>query len=110
MCEKAFQELKKRLFAPNKAKLKEEILNEAHRSKYSSIHLGSTKIYHNLKHQYWWQGMKRDVAKYVARCLNCQQVKTQHQKPTGLLQPLPLAEWKWDHITMDFVMGLLKTS
>lgn len=51
-----------RLFAPNKAKLKEEILNEAHRSKYSSIHLGSTKIYHNLKHQYWWQGMKRDVA------------------------------------------------
>lgn len=50
MCEKAFQELKKRLFAPNKAKLKEEILNEAHRSKYSSIHLGSTKIYHNLKH------------------------------------------------------------
>ena len=46
------------------------------------------------------------MAKYVSRCAVCQQVKAEHQKPTGLLQPLPILEWKWDNIFMDFVSGL----
>ena len=36
-------------------------------------------------------------------------MKVEHQKPAGLLQPLPIAEWKWDHVTMDFVTGLPRT-
>ena len=47
--------------------------------------------------------MKRHVGDFVLRCLTCQQVKAKHQKPTGLLQPLKGAEWKWEHVTMDFV-------
>ena len=47
--------------------------------------------------------MKREVAEYVSKCLVCQQVKAERQKPSGLLQPLPIPEWKWEHITMDFV-------
>ena len=47
---------------------------------------------------------------YVARCYTYQQVKAEHQRPVGLLQPLPVSEWKWDHITMDFISGLLRTS
>ena len=35
----------------------------------------------------------------------CRRVKAQHQKPTGLLQPLEIPEWKWDHIEMDFITG-----
>ena len=50
--------------------------------------------------------MKRDVAEYVSRCLTYQQVKAEHQKLGGLLQPLPVPEWKWEKITMDFVVGL----
>ena len=50
--------------------------------------------------------MKKDVAEYVGRCYTCQQVKAEHQRPAGLLQPLPVSEWKWDHITMDFVSSL----
>ena len=50
--------------------------------------------------------MKADVARFVSKCLNCQQVKIEHQRPGGLLQPLPIAEWKWEHVTMDFVTGL----
>ena len=42
--------------------------------------------------------MKKDVAQYVASCLTCQQVKFEHQRPTGLLQELPLPEWKWERI------------
>ena len=50
--------------------------------------------------------MKRHVGDFVRRCLTCQHVKAEHQKPTGLLQPLEVAEWKWEHITMDFVTHL----
>ena len=53
--------------------------------------------------------MKRDIAEFVSRCLVCQQVKTEHQRPSGTLQPLPIPKWKWEHITMDFVVGLLCT-
>ena len=53
--------------------------------------------------------MKREIAGYVARCLVCQQVKIEHQRPGGLLQPLPIPEWKWEHISMDFVTGFPKT-
>ena len=53
--------------------------------------------------------MKKDVALFVSRCLTCQQVKVKHQKLAGLLQPLPVAEWKWEYITMDFVTDLPKS-
>jgi len=56
------------------------ILREAHESAYS-IHPGSTKMYLDLKEKYWWYGLKRDVAEYVALCDTCQQVKAEHQRP-----------------------------
>ena len=49
--------------------------------------------------------MKVDIAKYVASCGVCQQVKAEYKKPAGSLKPLEIPEWKWDHITMDFVVG-----
>ncbi len=53
--------------------------------------------------------MKRDVVEFVFKCLTYQQVKAEHQVPTGLLHPLLVPEWKWERITMDFVMGLSRT-
>ena len=50
--------------------------------------------------------MKRHVGDFVRRCLTCQQVKAKHMKPARLLQPLEVAEWKWEHVTMDFVTHL----
>ena len=49
--------------------------------------------------------MKKDISEYVSKCLTCQQVKAEHQVPSGLLNPLPITQWKWDNITMDFVSG-----
>ena len=54
--------------------------------------------------------MEKHVGDFVRRCLTCQQVKVEHQRLAGLLQPLEVAEWKWEHITMDFVTHLPRTS
>ena len=53
--------------------------------------------------------MKREIAKYVAECDVCRRVKAEHQRPAGVLQPLPIPEWKWDEIGMDFITGLPRT-
>jgi hypothetical protein len=94
-----------RVVLPKDDKLRKEILDEAHKTQYT-VHPGSTKMYQDLKKIYWWSGMKRDIAEYVARCSTCQQVKAEHQRPAGPLQPLSIPEWKWDQIGMDFVVGL----
>jgi hypothetical protein len=93
---------------PEIKEIRELILREAHDSAYS-IHPGSTKTYHDLKSRYWWYEMKRAIAEYVALCDNCQRVKEERQRPTGLLQPLKILEWKWKEISMDFIVGLPKT-
>jgi hypothetical protein len=84
---------KGRICVANAKELKDKILHEAHESAYS-IHLRGNKIYHDLKATYLWYGMKRDVAEYVVICDTCQQVKTEHQRPVGLLQMLQVLEWK----------------
>ena len=66
-------------------------------------------MYRDLRRQYYLSRMKRHVGDFVRRCLTCQQVKTEHQKSIGLLQSLEVAEWKWEHVTMDFVIHLPRT-
>ena len=89
--------------------LREEILREFHCSRFA-VHPGGTKMYHDLRRQYYWRGMKRHVGDFFRWCLTCQKVKAEHQRPAGLLQPLEKAEWKWEHIMMDFVTHLPRTS
>ena len=93
---------------PEIGKLKREIMEEAHSSAYA-MHPSSSKMYHTLRKHYWWKGMKKEIADFVSRCLTCQQVKVEHQKPIGKIQPLLIPVWKWDKITMDFVIGLPRT-
>ena len=97
-----------RLCVPSDSDLKQEILEEAHCSAYA-MHPGSTEMYRTIRENYWWPNMKREMADYVSRCLTCQQVKASRQRPSGLLHPLPIPVWKWDHITMDFVYDLPRT-
>jgi hypothetical protein len=66
-------------------------------------------MYLDLKEKYWWYGLKRDVAEYVALCDTCQRVKAEHQRPAGLLQPMQVPEWKWEEVGMDFITGLPRT-
>ena len=97
-----------RVVVPQLTDLREEILREFHCSRFA-VHPGGTKMYQDLRRQYYWSGMKRHLGDFVRRCLTCQQVKAEHQKPAGLLQPLEVAEWKWEHVMMDFVTHLPRT-
>ena len=64
------------------------------------------KMRADLKTLFFWKGMKADIVNYVARCLECQQVKAKHRHPAGLLQPHAIPESKWEVISMDFIVGL----
>jgi hypothetical protein len=97
-----------RIVVPKDAEVRQKILDEAHLSRYS-IHPGSTKMYQDLKQHYWWTKIKIEIARYVARCDSCRRVKAIHMKATGPLQSLPIPTWKWEHISMDFIVGLPRT-
>ncbi|GJR36254.1 putative reverse transcriptase domain-containing protein [Tanacetum coccineum] len=75
----------KRVWLPLYGGLRDLIMHESHKSKYS-IHPGSDKMYQDLKQLYWWPNMKADIATYVSKCLTCAKVKAEHQKPSELLQ------------------------
>ena len=99
---------KNRLVVPKDFELRKQILDEAHTSRLS-IHPGSNKMYQDLKQQFWWTRMPREIAKYVSECDICRRVKASHLRPAGTLQPLSIPEWKWEDISMDFIVGLPRT-
>ncbi|GJX08003.1 putative reverse transcriptase domain-containing protein [Tanacetum coccineum] len=101
--------IKNRSWLPLFGGLRDLIMHESHKSKYS-IHPGSDKMYHDLKKLYWWPNMKAIIAEYVGKCLTCSRVKAECQKPSGLLVQPEIPMWKWERITMDFVTKLPKTS
>ena len=97
-----------KLCVPDVDDLRTRVVAEAHVSRYS-IHPGSTKMYQDLKQIYLWDGMKNGIAEYVAKCLNCQQVKAEHLNPSDLTLIIYVPNWKWEAINMHFVVGLLRT-
>ncbi|GKE43943.1 putative reverse transcriptase domain-containing protein, partial [Tanacetum coccineum] len=98
--------IKNQSWLPHFGDLRDLIMHESHKSKYS-IHPGSDKMYQDLKKLYWQPNMKAIIVEYVGKCLTCSRVKAECQKPSGLLMQIP--KWKWERITMDFVTKLLKT-
>ena len=91
---------------PTIEELKKELMHEAHFTPYA-MHPRSTMMYKKkIKSYYCWPQMKKEVAEFVTKCLTCQQIEAEHQTPSGKLQSLSIPEWKWEKITMDFVIGL----
>ena len=97
-----------RVVVPQLTDLREEILREFHYSRFS-VHPSGTKMYRDLRRQYYWSRMKTPVGDFIRQCLTCQHIKVEHQKPVGLLKPLDVAEWKLEHVTMDFVAHFPQT-
>jgi hypothetical protein len=91
-----------RIYVPNSQELKNMILGEMHNVPYDG-HPRYQITIAAVKSQYYWPGMKKEVAYFISRCLECQKVKAEHRHPVGFLQPLPILEWKWEVLTMDFI-------
>jgi hypothetical protein len=68
------------------------------------------KIVAAVKSLYYWSGMKKEIVEYISKCLECQRVKDEHRDPTGLLQSLPIPEWKQEVMKMDFITKFPRTS
>ena len=98
-----------RVCVPDVPELKKRILEEGHRSSLS-IHPRATKMYRDLKRLFWWPVMKKDIVEFMYACLICQKSKIEHQKPSSLIQPLFVPEWKLDSISMEFFRVLPKTA
>ncbi|GJZ14750.1 putative reverse transcriptase domain-containing protein [Tanacetum coccineum] len=93
--------LNNRSWLPCYGDLRTLIMHESHKSQYS-VHLGSDKMYQDIKKLYWWPNKKADITTYVSKCLTCLKVKAEHQKPSSLLVQPKIPQWKWENITMDF--------
>ncbi|KAH0669726.1 hypothetical protein KY285_023887 [Solanum tuberosum] len=77
----------------NLEELRKKSTIESHGLRYF-IHPGVTKMYGDLKRIYWWPGMRKDIADFMAKCQNCQQVKYEHQRSAG---------WRCETIGLDLV-------
>jgi len=97
-----------RLLIPNDTAIKGALMREHHDSTIAG-HLGRDKTLEALSRHYFWPKMAMDVASYVRSCPHCQQVKPTNQPPQGLLMPLPTPAYRWEQITMDFIVGLPPT-
>jgi hypothetical protein len=87
--------------------LKKKILEEAHQSQFS-IRPSGNKMYQDLRKKFWWTHMRREIACFVAECDVCQRVKPEHFKPGETLQTLPIPSWKWEDISMNFIVGFCR--
>ncbi|KAI3811045.1 hypothetical protein L1987_20761 [Smallanthus sonchifolius] len=98
-----------RIWVPDRDDLRIFLMNESHKTRYS-VHPGADKMYMGLRQQYWWPGMKKDIALFVPKCLTCSKVKAEHQKPSGFLEQPEILMWKWENHAMDFITKLPRTS
>jgi hypothetical protein len=99
---------KDHLYLCKNSQLKQKVLLELHTSPVGG-HSGFLKTYHRVKKDFFWDGLKNDVQRFVAECLVCQQNKVETIKTPGLLQPLSIPSQRWEEVSMDFITGLPKS-
>jgi hypothetical protein len=93
----------------NDQELKNLILSEMHKVPYVG-HPSYQKTIIVVKKQYFWPGMKKEVVDFIMICVECQKVEAEHRHPAGMLQYLPILEWKWEVVTMDFITKFPRTA
>jgi len=96
---------KGRLSIPASRELREQILHLLHSSPQGG-HSGFHKTLHRAKSEFYWEGMRKEVRRFIKECDICQQNKSENIHPAGLLQPLPIPTKVWTDISLDFIEGL----
>jgi hypothetical protein len=68
--------------------------------------VGRDRTMFAVARRFWWPRMSRHVGQYVSSCPTCQRIKSDRGKPPGLLQPLPVPEFPWQDVSLDFIVSL----
>ncbi|KAL0194547.1 hypothetical protein M9458_008119 [Cirrhinus mrigala] len=87
------------------ALLRQRLLSLIHEDP-SAGHPGILATQELVGNKFWWPSMNQQITSFVKDCVVCNQIKSQHQRPAGLLQPLPIPERPWSHLAVDFVTDL----
>ena len=98
---------KDHLYICKESQLKKKVLMELHTSPIGG-HSTFLKTYHRVKKEFFWEGIKIDVQRFVAECLVCQQNKVETAKTPSILQPLNIPFYHWEEVSMDFITSLPK--
>ena len=97
-----------RIYVLAKSELKKIIIQEMHNVPYAG-HPQYQKTLTAFKKQFYWPGLKKEVAMYIAHYLECHRVKAEHKHPASLLHPLHILEWKWEVVAIDFITKFPRT-
>ncbi|KAL0157229.1 hypothetical protein M9458_048475, partial [Cirrhinus mrigala] len=87
------------------ASLRQRLLTLIHENP-SAGHPGIQATRELVLNKFWWPSMSQQIITFVKECVTCNQTKSQHQRPAGLLQPLPIPERPWSHLAVDFITDL----
>ncbi len=85
--------------------LRQRVIQGVH-STLSSGHPGIAATVQLLTNRFWWSTLQADTITHIRKCPTCNVSKPSHQLPAGLLQPLPIPQRPWSHITIDFITDL----
>ena len=93
---------------PDADELRQKCLSVHHDTPFAG-HVDRDCTVHLVLQTYWWPDLERDVRQYVSTCHHCQRNKASNEKPAGLLQTLPVPEFRWQWVTADFITDLPET-
>ena len=96
------------LYVPDNETLYREILH-AHHDHPAAGHPGRAPTYELVSRNYWWPGMRKTIARYLANCDTCARIKPVRHAPYGLLKPMQVSVTRWGSVSMDFITGLPKS-
>ena len=96
------------ILVPSVGDLRQKCMSLHHDTPYAG-HLGRDRTKHLIMQTYWWPSIDADVREFVSTCDFCQRNKPSNQKPAGLLQPLPIPEFRWQSVSVDLITELPKT-
>ncbi|KZV21694.1 hypothetical protein F511_02852 [Dorcoceras hygrometricum] len=99
---------KGKIVVPKHSEWPDRFIREAHLTPVGG-HAGALRTFKRIASTFFWAGMQKDIARFVAECAICQTQKYESTRPAGLLQPLPVPVAVWEDIAMDFIVGLPKS-
>jgi len=96
---------KGRIWLPQALPFTSTLLSEYHFTP-TGGHMGIAKTLARLTENFYWKGIRQDVERFIASCVDCQHTKYETRKPAGLLCPLPIPLRPWEDLSLDFITGL----